>query len=111
MNRLGATIVRRDAASAIAEYRELKKTDPGGYDFGEGRLNNLGNMLLQRKRTADAIAIFTLNAEEYPRSANAYDSPCWGSSISAKRTKSSISSQSFGLTGSFSLVGWFTWHE
>jgi CubicO group peptidase (beta-lactamase class C family) len=73
VNRLGATIARRGVVQGIAEYRELKRTDPIGYDFAEGRLNTIGHMLLERKRTADAIAIFTLNAEEYPRSANAYD--------------------------------------
>lgn len=71
---LGSTIVHRGVEAAIAQYRELKRTDPDGYDFAEPRLNNLGNMLLERNRTADAIAIFKLNAEEYPKSGNVYDS-------------------------------------
>ena len=31
-------------------------------------------MLLEKGRNADAIAIFKLNVEEYPKSGNAYDS-------------------------------------
>ena len=71
---LGDTLVLHDVEAAVAQYRDLKRTDPEGYDFGEGRLNNLGYMLLRRDRTADAIIIFKLNVEEYPKSGNVYDS-------------------------------------
>jgi CubicO group peptidase (beta-lactamase class C family) len=71
---LGDTIVHRGVQAAVSQYRELKRTDADGYDFAEERLNNLGYTLLQRNRTSDAIAIFALNAEEYPQSANVYDS-------------------------------------
>ena len=71
---LGNTVVHKGVDAAIAQYRELKRTDPGGYDFAELRLNNLGYLLLNRNRTADAIAIFKLNVEEYPKAANVYDS-------------------------------------
>jgi Tfp pilus assembly protein PilF len=37
-------------------------------------LNELGYTLLRRDRTVDAIAIFKLNVEEYPKSGNVYDS-------------------------------------
>ncbi len=71
---LGATIVQKGTDAAIVQYRELKKTAPNGYDFLEPRLNTLGYMLLRRDRTAEAIKIFQLNVDEYPRSANPYDS-------------------------------------
>jgi CubicO group peptidase (beta-lactamase class C family) len=71
---LGGTIVRRGVEAGVAQYHELKRSDPDGYDFAEQRLNRLGYMLLERKRTADAIAIFRLNVEEYPKSGNVYDS-------------------------------------
>lgn len=71
---LGDTIVHRGIESAVSQYRELKRTDADGYDFAESRLNNLGSMLLQRNRISDAIVIFKLNAEEYPKSANVYNS-------------------------------------
>jgi tetratricopeptide (TPR) repeat protein len=71
---LGETVANQGAEAAAVQYRELKRTDPDGYDFGEGRLNHLGHMLLQRDRTTDAINIFKLNVEEYPKAANVYDS-------------------------------------
>jgi CubicO group peptidase (beta-lactamase class C family) len=74
VNTLGDTIVHRGIEPAVSQYRELKRTDADGYDFAEPRLNNLGNMLLQRNRISDAIVIFKLNAEEYPKSANVYNS-------------------------------------
>lgn len=53
-------------AEAVAAYREL--------GAAEERLNRLGYLLLRIRRTAQAIAIFRLNTELYPNSANTYDS-------------------------------------
>jgi tetratricopeptide (TPR) repeat protein len=41
--------------------------------MGEGGLDRVAGMLLQRHRTADAIAILKLNVEEFPKSANAHE--------------------------------------
>jgi CubicO group peptidase (beta-lactamase class C family) len=71
---LGETIVKRGADSAVAQYHELKRSRPNDYDLNENPLNQLGYMLLQRDRNSDAIAIFKLNVEEYPKSGNVYDS-------------------------------------
>ena len=71
---LGETVVSRGADAAVAQYRELKRTNPNGYNFAEGSLNRLGYMLLEKGRNADAIAILKLNVEEYPKSGNVYDS-------------------------------------
>jgi len=71
---LGEILVNRGADAAIAQYRELKRTNPNGYNFEERALNRLGYLLLGKDRNADAIAIFKLNAEEYPKSGNVYDS-------------------------------------
>jgi CubicO group peptidase (beta-lactamase class C family) len=70
---LGKTLVNRGADAAIAQYRELKRTGPSGYNFDERALNQLGDMLFEKGRNADAIAIFNLNVEEYPKSGNVYD--------------------------------------
>jgi len=67
-------LVNRGADAAVAQYRELKRTNPNGYNFDERALNRLGYMLLEKGRNADAIAIFKLNVEEYPKSGDAYDS-------------------------------------
>jgi hypothetical protein len=71
---LGETIVNRDVTAAIAQYRELKRANSSNYVFDENALNQLGYRLLQEKRNSDAIAIFKLNVEEYPKSGNTYDS-------------------------------------
>lgn len=71
---LGLTVVNRGSSAAVAQYRELKRTNPNGYDFDERTLTQLGAMLLQRGRKSDAIAILELNVEEYPKSSAAYDS-------------------------------------
>ena len=70
---LGATAVNRGADAAVAQYRELKRTNPNGYDFDERALNQLGHILIGKRRNADAIAIFKLNVEEYPKSGKVYD--------------------------------------
>jgi len=69
------TILEKDAASAIREYRALKAGPAASeYDFGEMELNRVGYQLLQMKKLAEAIEIFKLNVEMYPQSANTYDS-------------------------------------
>jgi CubicO group peptidase (beta-lactamase class C family) len=58
--------------AALQRYTELKASSSPKVD--EGTLNNLGYMLLSSGRTEDAIAVFQRNVQEYPKSANAYDS-------------------------------------
>jgi hypothetical protein len=41
-------VVNRGADPAVAQYRELKRTNPNGYDFGEGALNRFGYLLLEK---------------------------------------------------------------
>lgn len=69
------TISEKDVAAAIREYRALKTSPAAGeYDFGEMELNRVGYQLLQMKKVAEAIEIFKLNVEMYPKSANVFDS-------------------------------------
>ena len=70
---LGQTLVSHGADAAVARYREIKSTKPNDYNFEERALSQLGSMLLEKGRNADAIAIFKLNVEEYPKSGNVYD--------------------------------------
>jgi tetratricopeptide (TPR) repeat protein len=62
--------------ATLAAYRELRERfyGRGAFDFGEGSLNTLGYALLGDERFADAVAIFQLNAEQFPESANVWDS-------------------------------------
>ena len=55
-------------------YYELKSNHRRDYYFAEIELNWLGYTLLRDKRFEDAIKISKLNRDEYPNSANTYDS-------------------------------------
>jgi CubicO group peptidase (beta-lactamase class C family) len=65
--------IEKNVSSAVAEYRKLKAENSPTYDFSESELNTLGYQLLGMKRTIDAIEIFKLNVEMFPKSANPYD--------------------------------------
>ena len=65
-------IVARGVA-AIDEYREKKKT-PASFRVNEAQMNRLGYALLTDKRIKEAIEVFKINTEDFPTSANTYDS-------------------------------------
>ena len=71
---LRKTIVEKDVAAGIKQYRELKADKANEYDFSEEELNTLGYQLLQTKKVAESIEIFKLNVEAYPQAFNTYDS-------------------------------------
>ena len=52
----------------------MKGTEADHYNFAEYQLNDVGYFLLHSDRVAEAIQIFSLNAETYSESSNAYDS-------------------------------------
>jgi dienelactone hydrolase len=55
-------------------FRATRERDPHAYLFPEGVMNLAGYERLQAGKHEDAIALFTMNAEAYPTSANAQDS-------------------------------------
>ena len=61
-------------SEAIADYRRIKGESPDNVSVEEGRINNLGYVLMRQNKLADAIAIFKLNVELYPKAWNTYDS-------------------------------------
>jgi CubicO group peptidase (beta-lactamase class C family) len=71
---LSKTIMDKGIAPAVAQYRELKANKADAYDFSEMELNRLGYQLLGMKKISEAVEVFKLNVEAYPRSANVYDS-------------------------------------
>lgn len=73
-NIIADTIIKKDSESAIRYYRELKQTKPNDYDFSENMLDDLGWDLIENQRIREAIEIFKLNVENFPKSPNAYDS-------------------------------------
>lgn len=60
----------------ISFYKQAKIKHRDKYNFSEAEtaFNSLGYYLLQNGKVNDAIAILKFNAEEYPESANTYDS-------------------------------------
>ncbi|MEM8961146.1 MAG: serine hydrolase [Acidobacteriota bacterium] len=62
----GELLVAGDIERAIAMYREEGAE--------QGRINSLGYRMLSSRQHEAAIALFRLNTELYPTSANAYDS-------------------------------------
>ncbi|XXF75909.1 serine hydrolase [Myxococcaceae bacterium GXIMD 01537] len=71
---LEAVLAKGSATDAIAMYRSLKAQKPAEYKFTAGELNRLGYRLMAQGRLPDAIEIFKLNAEMYPKDWNIYDS-------------------------------------
>ncbi len=71
---LANTIERRGIDAAVQQYRALRAAPPSNFNFDEGELNSLGYRLMRNERLSEAIRIFQLNAEAYPKSSNAYDS-------------------------------------
>jgi TolA-binding protein len=59
---------------AVAGYRKLKESNPSDPAVAEQRFNRAGYQYLQKKDYARAIAVFRLNTQLYPDSANTYDS-------------------------------------
>ena len=71
---LTTTINSAGVDAAAKQYYELKAGAPATYNFDERELNNLGYRLLRKNKFKEAIRIFQLNVEAYPKSANTYDS-------------------------------------
>lgn len=65
-------VAENDAAEASALFRKLRAADPG--EFDEKAVNWAGYVLLGARKIPLAIAVFRLNVETYPDSANVYDS-------------------------------------
>lgn len=66
------TITAHGIQAAIAQYADLKTNRATDYDFSESELSDLGDALIRMDRLQDAIAILTLNVQNYPSSANAF---------------------------------------
>ncbi|WP_428377212.1 DUF2306 domain-containing protein [Lichenicoccus sp.] len=61
-------------AEARRRFEAIRITTSREYDLSEPDLNGLGYKLLSARRWPEAIGIFELNVESYPRSGNVYDS-------------------------------------
>jgi tetratricopeptide (TPR) repeat protein len=71
---LSATITSSGMDAAEKQYHELKSAGSATYKLDESELNDLGYQLVRKNKFKQAIRIFQLNVEAFPKSANAYDS-------------------------------------
>jgi tetratricopeptide (TPR) repeat protein len=66
-------IKEKGVLAAIARYRQMRLRYPTEY-FKERTLNVLGYQQMNAHHVEEAIALFKLNVEMYPRAFNTYDS-------------------------------------
>lgn len=72
---LRAKVLGGGKAAAASAYEDYARRHPDRWGrTHEGELNELGYALLGEGRTAEAVAIFALAADQYPGSANSWDS-------------------------------------
>jgi len=67
-------LISGKTSEALDAYRRIRTSTPQDVAVDEGRFNGLGYSLMSQKKLSEAIAIFKLNTEFYPKSANVYDS-------------------------------------
>jgi len=70
--KIRSEIDTRGVEAGVKLYRELKKDQGDKYDFRESQLARLGNDYLRKGEMEKAIAVFSLNADAYPESSNAF---------------------------------------
>ncbi len=68
------TMMQHGIAAGLTRYKELKEKYSATYALDEREMNAGGYMLLQSGKVKEAIEIFKLNVQDFPESANVYDS-------------------------------------
>lgn len=58
----------------IIEIIKKQDNDKSKFEISENQINRLGYLLMRQEKNQDALKIFKLNTELYPKSANVYDS-------------------------------------
>jgi len=61
-------------AEAVQTYEQIKASNSGQIPFQEAAINMMGYQLIGASRIEDALALFKMNAEAFPNSANCWDS-------------------------------------
>ena len=84
VDELNKSIEKDGIAEAISQFNKLK-SDKELYSYNEGELNLLGYDFLRANKVEEAIAIFKLNLQEFPKSWNVYDS--YGEALTVKGEK------------------------
>ena len=71
-NTLLEVITERGIEAGLEQFKEFKDSDI--YSIKENEMNRVGYQLLQSGKVKEAIAVFKLNVESFPKSGNVYDS-------------------------------------
>ena len=71
---IDAAMSQKDIAEFVPKYKAFKSNPKGKFVDSEAAMNRFGYALIEKQRVGDAIEIFKLNTEAYPKSANVYDS-------------------------------------
>ena len=69
---LQSAITEHGIEKGLLNFEKLRKDS--SYDFNENEINSAGYYFLQSGNVKEAIAIFKINVENFPKSGNAYDS-------------------------------------
>jgi len=64
----------KDASTLIATLRQIHRKLPNSRAASEDAMNTLGYQLFRKQKTEQAIAVLRLNTEDFPKSANTWDS-------------------------------------
>lgn len=67
------TVVQHGSPKLFGKFRSIQKSRPESSLIREENLNDIGNELLAREHSKEAIETFMLNVEFYPESANTYE--------------------------------------
>jgi tetratricopeptide (TPR) repeat protein len=67
-------IKKSSLQEAIKKFQEIKVDSQDKYSFNETEFNSLGYWLISRGKIKEAIAVFKMNIEMFPKSANVHDS-------------------------------------
>jgi len=71
---LTKTLEAESIEAMFDQYKKLKTDKPDDFNYGEAQLNMLGYQLIYRNRLDEALKVLKLNMDEFPESANVYDS-------------------------------------
>jgi tetratricopeptide (TPR) repeat protein len=69
-----AILQERGVEEAVEIFERFRAEDPDLVLFQEHVCNYAGYGFLQRRQVLDAVAVFRMNAQAYPASANVWDS-------------------------------------
>ena len=67
-----AVIQSEGIEAGITRYNKIKEDD--NYDLSENEMNEIGYLLMGSDKVEEALQVFKLNIDAFPKSANAYDS-------------------------------------